>query len=63
LNALAGPSGGVLGSFAGGVLGKWLGLDTVFVLVGAAFGLAALVLLVEAASSREGSTEMLERQD
>jgi predicted MFS family arabinose efflux permease len=46
LNALAGPSGGVLGSLAGGVLGKWIGLETVFAIVGAAFGLAALVLAV-----------------
>jgi predicted MFS family arabinose efflux permease len=44
LNALAGPSGGVLGSLAGGVLGKWIGLETVFAIVGALFGLAALVI-------------------
>jgi len=44
LNALAGPSGGVLGSLLGGVLGKWLGLEHVFSLIGLGFGLAALVL-------------------
>lgn len=52
LNALAGPSGGVLGSLAGGVLGKWIGLENVFALVGAAFGLAALVLAVGNAERR-----------
>jgi len=41
LNALAGPSGGVLGSIAGGALGSWLGLDTVFLLIGAGFALVA----------------------
>ena len=46
LNALAGPSGGVLGSLAGGVLGKWLGLDTVFLLIGVAYALAAVGNLV-----------------
>ena len=44
LNSLAGPAGWMLGSLAGGVLGKWVGLDTVFLLLGASFGLAALAL-------------------
>jgi predicted MFS family arabinose efflux permease len=44
LNALAGPSGGVLGSLVGGVLGKWLGLEQVFLLLGVGFGLAALAI-------------------
>jgi predicted MFS family arabinose efflux permease len=44
LNALAGPSGGVFGTSVGGVLGRWLGLDSVFLLLGAGFVLAALVV-------------------
>lgn len=46
LNALAGPSGGVLGSLAGGLLGKWVGLENVFSLIGVGFALAALSLLL-----------------
>jgi MFS family permease len=46
LNALAGPSGGVLGSLAGGALGRWLGLDTAFLIIAAVFALAALRLCV-----------------
>lgn len=46
LNALAGPSGGVLGSLAGGLLGKWIGLDNVFLLIGAGFAGAALATTV-----------------
>jgi hypothetical protein len=52
LNALAGPSGGVLGSLAGGVLGKWVGLGQVFCIIGAGFGLAALVLAARVGSWR-----------
>jgi predicted MFS family arabinose efflux permease len=52
LNALAGPSGGVLGSLAGGLLGKWVGLGNVFWIVGAGFGLAALLLGAANARSR-----------
>ncbi len=44
LNALAGPSGGLLGSLAGGVLGQWVGLDIVFLIIGGGFALAALLL-------------------
>jgi MFS family permease len=44
LNALAGPSGGVLGSLVGGALGRWVGLENVFSLIGLGFGIAALWL-------------------
>jgi predicted MFS family arabinose efflux permease len=52
LNALAGPSGGVLGSVVGGALGKWVGLANVFCIIGAGFGLAALLLAIGTASRR-----------
>lgn len=44
LNALVGPSGGVLGGLLGGSVGHWLGLQSVF-LLGAGFFLAASLLL------------------
>lgn len=44
LNALAGPSGGVFGTSIGGMLGKWLGLDSVFLLVGAGFVIATALV-------------------
>jgi predicted MFS family arabinose efflux permease len=49
LNALVGPSGGVLGGLLGGSLGHWLGLQSVF-MIGAGFFVAAGVLLVCRAS-------------
>lgn len=60
LNALAGPSGGILGSLAGGVLGKWVGLETVFSIVGAAFALAAVVLAVNPSGARQRTAAPLE---
>jgi MFS family permease len=55
LNALAGPSGGLFGSLAGGVLGKWLGLPNVFSIVSAGFALAALALAFRQSSARTGA--------
>jgi predicted MFS family arabinose efflux permease len=46
LNALVGPSGGVLGGLLGGSVGHWFGLQTVFLLGAGAFALAALQLLL-----------------
>jgi predicted MFS family arabinose efflux permease len=51
LNSLAGPSGHVLGSVAGGALGNWVGLGNAFWIIGAGFGLAALVLAVRGSES------------
>jgi MFS family permease len=47
LNALAGPSGGVFGSLAGGLLGRWLGQQHVFSVIAVGFALAALSLGTE----------------
>jgi predicted MFS family arabinose efflux permease len=44
LSALVGPSGGVLGSLFGGLLGKWVGLPTTFTIAAACFGLGLLAL-------------------
>jgi predicted MFS family arabinose efflux permease len=44
LSALVGPSGGVLGSVFGGLLGKWVGLSTTFSIAAIGFGLALLLL-------------------
>jgi MFS family permease len=52
LNALAGPSGWVFGNLAGGVLGKWVGQQTVFSIIAGAFGLAVIVLGAELVRSR-----------
>jgi predicted MFS family arabinose efflux permease len=57
LNAVAGPSGGVIGSLAGGALGKWLGLPNVFLIVAAGFALAALALAAGRADARERASE------
>jgi MFS family permease len=46
LSALVGPSGGVLGSVFGGLLGKWVGLPTTFLIAAAGFGLGLLLLLL-----------------
>jgi len=45
LSALVGPSGGLLGSLFGGLLGKWVGLPSTFLIAGAGFGLGLLGLL------------------
>jgi MFS family permease len=45
LSALVGPSGGLLGSLFGGLLGKHVGLPCTFLVAGAGFGLALLGLL------------------
>jgi MFS family permease len=47
LNALAGPLGWVFGNLAGGVLGNWVGQQTVFSIIAGAFALAVSVLGAE----------------
>ena len=47
LNALAGPSGGVFGNIVGGLLGRWLGQQMVFSIIGLGFTFAALSLVLE----------------
>lgn len=44
LSALVGPSGGVLGSLFGGLLSKWVGLPTTFLIAAACFALGLLTL-------------------
>lgn len=45
LSALVGPSGGVFGNLLGGALGRSFGLPSIFLLLSAAFGVAAVLRL------------------
>jgi len=57
LSAWVGPSGGILGSLVGGLLGKWVGLQTTFVIASAGFGLGLLLLVQRQRAADQSTTQ------